>query len=290
VKKKILFFIVFVCVFCSVPLWFFLFSKPYFSCLNIQISSYSIPTTQITIEEKKYLVEIDLGSKSPLVLSKKNLQNLSKKEKIEKMVSRDFKGNKYTSNTYVLKKIELGNIILHDVIVHEINEDYSKNTSIVSNSSQETESIGRPPFEKFKILLDCKNNKFFISNDLKKIKKEGYEISNFIRVPCKKGRTGLILEVETDLGKKNLSIDTGFTISCLRSSAEIKNTGKKYTLPIFTTQKFIIKDKNYGALDLFLLDITPELNEMDGFLGMDFIKNHVMYFDFPAKVVYISKE
>jgi len=289
-KKKILFFIVFVCVFCSGFLWFFLFSKPYFYCLNTQFTASSVPTTKIKIDDKECLVEIDIGSKLPLILSKKTLANISKKEKKEKMEWRDFKGNKYTANTYVLHKVAIGNIFFNNVIANEINEDYSKNTSILSYSNREVQSIGRPLFEKFKILFDCKSNKLFISNDLKKLKKKGYDISTFIRVPCKWGRTGLILEVETDLGKKRLSIDTGFTISSLRSSSEIKNTGKKYTLPIFTTRKFVIGDKDFGVFDLFLLNITSELNELDGTLGMDFIKSHVMYIDFPAKIVYISKE
>jgi len=288
VKKNYFIFIFFILG--CLLLFFFFPKKSYFSCANIQYSSRSIPTTKIKIGDKEYLVEIDLGSKTPLILSKKNLSDLPKKEKKEKMEFRDFKGNKYVSNTYILQKMNIGNIILHDVIVREINEDYSRNTSIISDSNKEFQSIGRPPFEKFKILLDFKNDRLFISNDLNKLKKLGYDISSFIRTECKMGRTGLILEVKTDLGKKRLSIDTGSTITSLRSSSEIKKTGKKLTLPIFTTEKFMIGDKDYGALDLFLLDITPELNEMDGFLGMDFIKNHVIYVDFPAKVVYISKE
>lgn len=286
-KKKFLI-VFFVCIVCSVPLWFFLFSKPYFSCLNIQISPYSIPTTQIKIEEKEYLVKIDLGSKFPLVLTQESLLNLRNKEKKEKVKWKNFKGNSFSANSYLLSKVKLGDITLSNILVHENNLEFRKSACFAGNSEEYPQNIGRPPFEKFKILLDCKNNKLFISNDLKKLKKEGYEISNFIRVPCQRGRTGLILEVETDLGKKRLSIDTGFTITSLRSSSEIKNIGKKYNLPFFTTKKFVIGDKNYGALDLFLLDITPELNELDGILGMDFIKNHVMYIDFPAKIVYIK--
>lgn len=285
-KKKFLI-VFFVCIF-SVVLWFFIFSRYYFSCLNIQISPYSIPTTQIKIEEKEYSVKIDLGSKFPLVLTHESLLNLRNKEKKEKVKWKNFKGKSFSANSYLLSKVKLGDITLSNILVHENNLEFRKSACFAGNSEEYPQNIGRPLFEKFKILLDCKNNKLFISNDLKKLKKKDYDISTFIRVPCKWGRTGLILEVETDLGKKNLSIDTGFTVSSLRSSAEIKNIGKKYNLPIFTTKKFIIGDKDYGASDLFLLDITPELNELDGILGMDFIKNHVMYIDFPAKVVYIK--
>lgn len=46
---------------------------------------------------------------------------------------------------------------------------------------------------------------------------------------------------------------------------------------VFTTQKFFIGDKEFGAKDLFLYDIAPELKEIDGMLGMDFLEKHIVY-------------
>lgn len=257
--------------------------------MDIQLSSYSIPTTKIKIEDKNYLVKIDLGTKLSLVLTKKNLLELHKEKKGE-VEWKNFRGISYVANSYILPKINLGKLALCNVLAHESSFKCRKVTYLSGNPKEYPQTLGRPLFEKYKLLLDCKNNRLFISNDLKKLKKNGYDIKRFIKVPCKMGRTGLILEADTDLGKKSLTLDTGSTFSALRNSPQIKSTGNKLDLPLFSSQKFAIGGKDYKALDFLLLDITPELNELDGILGMDFIKKHVMYIDFPNRVVYIGKD
>ena len=66
----------------------------------------------------------------------------------------------------------------------------------------------------------------------------------------------------------------------------IKN--EKHGFPIYTTSMFEIGSKNFGSMNLYLFDITPELHEIDGVLGMDFVKNHVIYIDYKDKVLYIG--
>jgi hypothetical protein len=287
-KNKIIF-ISIIC-FCFVGLWLFFKHTSYFSVLNVQYTDCNMPTTKIIIEDKTYTVGIDLGSKKPLFLSRDNLHKLQKNELKEKFKWRDFKGNHYSSNDYSLPKVKLGNIILKKINVSEGSEECEKNTKIAGNPELFTQSIGRPIFEKFKILLDFKNNRIILSNDIKRLKKMGFDISSFLKVPCKMGRTGLILNVETDFGKKKLSIDTGATFTFIRNLKEFKNFQQKHELPFLRTEKFFIENLNFGFREIFLFDLTPELNEIDGFLGMDFLKNHVMYIDFPNKIVYLKKD
>ncbi len=286
--KKIL--IVFFICLIGFYLSFFLYPKPYFHCLDVEYSKSSMPITEITIQDKKYFATIDLGNKIPLSLSKKNLSNLRKKERKEKTEWRDFNGKKYFTNSYLLSEIKLKEMIIKNVIASEVNEECLKNTTIAGTPDLEEQYIGRPIFEKFKVLLDFKNDKIFISNDLKKLKNLGFDISTYVKVPCKKARSGLVLEVKTDLGNKKLSIDTGFTITALRNSPAIRAIEKKYGIPIYKNKKFQIQDKDFGPFDLFFIDITTELSEIDGFLGMDFLKHHTIYIDFPNKVAYISRE
>lgn len=288
-KIKLLIFLIF-CLFAFSLLCFFFYNKPYFCCLNIKYNRYSMPTTEIKIDDKKYLVTVDLGSKVPLFLTKKNLSHHLKKERKEKTEWRDFNGKKYFTNSYLLSEIKLKEMIIKNVIVSEVNEECLKNTTIAGTPDLEEQYIGRPIFEKFKVLLDFKNDKIFISNDLKKLKNLGFDISSYVKVPCKKARSGLVLEVKTDLGNKKLSIDTGFTITALRNSPAIPAIEKKYGIPIYKNKKFQIQDKDFGPFDLFFIDITTELSEIDGFLGMDFLKHHTIYIDFPNKVAYLSRE
>jgi hypothetical protein len=56
----------------------------------------------------------------------------------------------------------------------------------------------------------------------------------------------------------------------------------------FNTRKFSIGNNDFGSKNLFLYDIVPELQEIDGLLGMDFLKNHVVYIDYKSRTVYIQ--
>ncbi len=286
-KIKLLIFLIFCSL--SLSLWFLFHTKSYFSCLDIEYTLASIPSTKIIIENIEYLVKIDLGSNTFLFLNKESLSRHTKKERKQPVRWKDFKGKKYYSNSYILPKIKLGDLFVHNVVVGESNEEFARNITLLGTSKYKP-TIGRPIFEKFKILLDFKNNKIFISNDLNKLKDLGFDISSYVKVPCKKARSGLVMEVKTDLGKKRLSIDTGSSVTVLRNSEGIKNIDQKYKLPFLKNKKFQIQDKDFGPLDLLFIDITTELPEIDGFLGMDFLKHHTIYIDFPNNVAYISRE
>lgn len=282
----LLFFSVLVCL-CLL----FLQKKTYHTCLNLDFSSANLPITSVEIEEKKYYLEIDIGSKYALTLHGTSLSEIKNKKNLNKLSWKDFKGNSYSAYSYRLPKVTLKDIVVKDVIACTSNVNYENNTSLFGNPNtgiNDAQRIGRPFLSTFKLLLDFKNSRMFISNDIKKLKALGFDVSNFKKIPMKIGKTGAIIQIKTDFGIKKLSIDTGSTITSLRKNDQLKFTKSNHDVPILTSKKFVIEGKDFGNQDFYLLAITPELNEVDGFLGMDFLKNHVVYIDFPGKMVYIE--
>ena len=61
-----------------------------------------------------------------------------------------------------------------------------------------------------------------------------------------------------------------------------------YGFPIFTTSQFTINGTDFGSKDLYFINMTNELHDIDGVIGMDFIKKQVMYIDFSKEIIYIQ--
>jgi len=273
------------------------FPKKYHALIPVKLSIGGIPLIKIEIQNQKYLLEMDLGSKFQLTLSKDALNRLSKKES-SRLLSRDMHGNKYEALSYKIPLIKVADFSFADVIVREQSEDFILNTTYWMDMSRSddpfedrTGTIGRGLLEQRNLLLDFCNRVIFISNHLKRLKEAGYRLEEFKKCSFRFGRTGIILPIHTDFGKVRFSLDTGSTISFIRSSF-VQNRvteKKKHGLPFIATRTFEIADKDFGNMDLYLQSITPELTEIDGILGMDFLKNHVVYIDYKNKVLYFGE-
>lgn len=274
--------------------WYYFTPKYYYVRLPVTFSNANIPLMEMEIAGNTYSVEVDLGSKFPLALSKDLLGNLEKKP-TGTATWRDAKGNSYESPSYSISKINLGSFVLTNVAVKEEREDFINSTTVwrekTTPAYSKAGSIGRPLLEKTNLLLDFPHSAIIATNSTSHLKNDGFNIEGMLKVPFEMGRTGMILHIETDIGTVKFSIDTGSSATVIRSDL-LKNHDCKTDwrgLPFFTTSSFKIGGKEYGSLDLYPYELTPELNELDGFLGMDFLQNHVVYIDYPNKVVYFGK-
>ena len=100
----------------------------------------------------------------------------------------------------------------------------------------------------------------------------------------------MLVQVETDVGKLNLAVDTGATATLIKPSL-VKNLPlkkDKHGCSFCITSRFAFAERNFGQLDLYIYDLIPQFQEIDGFLGMDFLRNHVVYIDYKDKFIYIG--
>lgn len=276
--------------------FFIFFKKP---CIRLPISlgPESIPSTLVDIQGKKYPLEIDFGSKFQLTLTREILKGI---EKIPygNLQGRDAKGLVYESPAYIIPKIKIGDHVFEDVIVKEVNEAYVVNTTLYSENNVKSEIlknkygvIGRALLEKMNLLIDFPNLVLIEYDDISELRKNGYSEDDLIKIPFEIGRTGPIITVDTDFGKARLSFDTGSTGSLIRYSfaKEVEYKNDSHGLHYVISSRFVIENKNFGNVNLYLYDISPELNEIDGVLGMDFLVKHVLYIDYRNKFIYIGE-
>lgn len=273
--------------------WYF-FPVKYHDCLKVHFTKGGIPIVNIVIEDKVFPVDVSLASKIPLSLDKNILGALTKTKKNEIIEWRGPNGNCHNGEVYVIPNIKLGFLILDDVDAVESPEyeDILKGTQMVwVRRNEHLGSIGRPLLFKFNMLLDFPHARICFSNDLQKLKNERlFDESQFQKIPFEITRVGIVISIDTDIGIKKFALATGCSKTLLKQhlvSSE-KCTEGKNGRSVFNNKKTVIGKENFGALDMFLVNITTELSEVDGFLGMDFLKRNVVYIDFHNKALYLK--
>lgn len=105
---------------------------------------------------------------------------------------------------------------------------------------------------------------------------------------------GIILRADTEIGPMRLDINTGATVSLVRSSLfdQMPNLAKKLQkdwrgLSYFVTN-VLVDSTALGWQKMYPVDISEDIVWADGCLGADFLDKHIVYIDYPNKKVYIS--
>ncbi len=257
------------------------------------LSPSSTPLVITEISGKKYHLLLDLGAYDQLVLNQEILGQ-SEKEAYGETHWMDFKGNRYKSNKYLLPQIKIGGVRFVDVFVKEDSEAYRKSVTLWTDPDDDPirwGNIGRAFLRRMNcLLMDFPKLKMYFNQPLTDLQQEGYQIDNFVSLPVEITRNGIILEFETDIGPKKFILDTGSTITLVKAPL-IENracSSEDHGILYFTTSKFAIGGKDFGNMRLHQFESFSDSWDVDGVLGMDFLKNHVIIIDFRSKVVYID--
>ncbi len=264
--------------------------QPYYLVIPIEfLNSYQIPCTSIEIEANKYQVEIDLGAKTALSLHKDVLEKMKKKP-CGTSRRMDFQGKKYETPLYSISHVKAGHFSLKKVQTQEESQRFVNKAPIIKEKKENRYAgrIGRNFFAGKNIFLDCSHRVLIACKKLEALEKNGYDTKIMIPVPLKTTVNGIVIEIITDFGTKKFVLDTGTTVSAIRST-NLSQQRIKCGLPVVETAMFSIGGIDFGQRELYLLDINQDFNAMDGLLGMDFLKDHAIYLDFVKEIAYISK-
>src|SRR5579883_3091039 len=144
----------------------------YHEFVPVEFTSANIPYTDVELEGNIYSFEIDTGSNFPLSMEEGMLDLIRKKELLGMDEWRDIKGNEYETPTYLIPRINMGEITFLDVVTQQEHDDFSLNTTIWEWEDEDEDpdeikqgSIGLPLLEKQNLLLDFAHHVLFFSND-----------------------------------------------------------------------------------------------------------------------------
>lgn len=270
-------------------------------CIQIAVSfvpfSYK-PLIKVGIQGINYKIMLDTGSSHALDLHTRVLEQIQGKEFIQTGQYYDMHGTGYPVSKFQIPEITLHhNLRFNRIIAYEENIDFlTKGTnagrprSILGKIKNQLGlflidgRLGWPSFEQVICLFDFHNGSLFLAKNMEALQKEDiFTPEDFIKAPLELSRCGPILSVQTELGTKKFLLDTGSSHSVYRESD--LQSGDKISFTM------MLDSHNIGNWDFWPYPITSDhIGEIDGVLGIDFFKTHVVCFDFQEKHIYIHKD
>ncbi len=262
--------------------------------LPLTFDAYKVPIVKTKIGDKEIDLMIDLGAKNELYVSRE-LLDLVDKDYSHVETWRNIKGESFKRDVFVLPEISLGRKAFQKIMaVERCSGD--DNATILSGEKKDLDVepsqgiLGRAFLKKFNILLDFEYPRLLLlKNKFRNIK--GYNFKDFHKIPFEIGKEGMKIQVDTDVGQLLFVLDTGSTMTLVSdrvNSKDKKITNSQYGLLTFKTKKLVLEGLDYGELDLHRIQMAAALNDIDGILGMDFLKKHVMYIDFKSNALYLK--
>lgn len=258
------------------------------------------PRVDVNIEGQTYSLIIDTGICYPLTLDKKILEVIHEKESGETRTHGDFKDNIYISSTYKIPTVRIACLKFENVPVAEQDPAFVTNTILYGNPDRDMEemhknhlgTVGVGLLHAFNFCFDFHNSCIYPCSHIKELKKYGYPIDEFVRVPFDVYH-GIVINIDTDLGTKRFLVDTGTTHSLIRPSLldgqQFEEGPAGSGIKIYKSSKFVIGNKDFGSKRLAHFEITPFLEKIDGVLGMDFLRHHTVFIDFENNSIYFNE-
>lgn len=262
--------------------------------LPIGYSLTGVPTVNAKINKKTVKLEVDTGSKYPLLIKEIFVKTLDTSE-AGAVTTRDALGNKYPKKFYSVPDFELGSIKVSSVHVYPLSKE-EENNHIIWQDASLSESVpivgllGRPVLENWNILFDFPANKMVLFKGSSNFNKNGYSLHEFNKLKVDITPLGIVFNCHTDLGCLRLLLDTGFTTTCIKSDLLkgcVLSEDWRH-LSYFKSKLFQLGEKKYSSKKFYSFPFSAELTSFDGILGMDFLRDHIVYIDQKNSVIYIK--
>jgi hypothetical protein len=270
------------------------FVRASFVQVPVSFSFANTPLIDVSIDGKVHVLELDLGSKFFLTLDRESLASIDK-EPAGTVQWRDVKGNPHESPSYNIPEIAIDELQWKNIVARETTSASKAAALLWSDKKQvtwkqEVGKIGRPLLERTNICLNFPKQCIVFSDSLHTIQEEGIFPNVVTRVPFHLIRGTMVIEIGTDFGKFHFAIDSGATVSLVKTSVLENPMLKKDErgMHFVSTGSFILGGKNFGIFNLYPFQLGAGIQEIDGILGMDFLKNQVLYIDYPNKIFYIG--
>lgn len=248
-------------------LWYF-FSTGYYSVFPVTFSRYDYPCISVQLQNQTCILAIDVGSRFPLSLHQKTLDAIGNKQLQGTITVHNVQGEKHETPSYLIPHLQLGSLELKNILAHQYEEE-------------EYGTLGKCLGEELNLLLDFPHSRIIASNTFAALQKKQITDKNWIRVPFERGRYGIIFHVDTDFGMRKLGLNTTSTLNLLRSSLIPRAQPR-------VSSSFLLGGRHYGSVTFESIDLPPSLDTIDGFIGMDFLKEHAIYLDCTHKIAYFE--
>lgn len=254
-----------------------------------------IPCISVNINNSSVWMSLDLGSNKNMTLQRASIENLNLKS-AGIGHSMDVQGNLYKYNCFLLPQFQIGNTFFKNTTICEDLDMFHINTTFgYSKKKNRFEkrilgSLGCPLLEKTSLFFDFPEGKIIFCKNTKQLKKLMINPNEWISVSFSKYKNSLIVvPVDSDLGKLNLLLDTGSSSTFLKKEF-LEIAASKYndsSIPYTYSNIFRIGTHDFSKKKLLFIDM--QIEHVDGFLGMDFLKKIPFAIDYLNQKIYLKK-
>jgi hypothetical protein len=244
------------------------FSSSYYSSIAVTFGRYDYPFITTELQNQSSELAVDVGSRFPLALRRDTLDGILNKHPCGTITVHNIDGLKREAPSYLIPKLKVGDLTLKNVIAHEsLEESY--------------DALGQFLGGEFNLLVDFPHSRITACDTFSKLHKKKLAGKHWVRVPFEMHCSGIVLNVDTDSGTRRLAINTTCTFTHLRSS--LISSGQSSI-----SSSFCLGRQQFGNVVFRSIDLPEGLSEIDGFIGMDFLKKHAIYLDYTHKIAYIE--
>lgn len=267
--------------------------------VSVPIPEYSPlkhPCVNVEIEGRQFLFMLDLGFRGDLAIDSQVLDSLDSKTFVKESLMYGVRSKSYIYQSYRIPKATIGLMDFSPPIVKEENPEFLIDSSIGTDDDIEpSKHVGRLGWELFQnsnLLLDFPHSRIAFCDSLDTLTKHGYQDEVFIRAPLLLERGLVELEAHTSDGVLRCMLDTGATVSVLNN--DIEEEGKPLADFVWDPNNAIeypslkISGEEFGPIQFHPLPIRIPIR-IEAILGMDFLKNHIIFLDFGNQCAYFSK-
>lgn len=270
--------------------------KPYFIPVPIaKWSAIQAPCLDISIGNKTFSAELDLGFRGSLTFTKQWIESLSSKTFLRTKTIYGIRGKEYKTKLYQIPVLQIGKMTFLKPILEEEPETFAEDSTFVQEGQKKSpEEPGRLGWELFynvNLLIDAKNSLIAFCDSFETLANQGYEIKQFTRSPLFLERGLVEFNAETPEGALRFVLDTGATWNMLNFEAGDNQSIDDlmwHEDTIIEYSSLQINGTDFGPVSLHKLPIKIPI-QIDAILGMDFFKKHVVFLDFKKKYVYFFK-
>ncbi len=276
--------------YCAIPIGFLPYADTVYAIVEIQ--------------GQKYRLNLDLGLTFFCELKKQVLESLDK-ELVGNTRSVGIRGDHFVSSVYSLPQVKIGRARYFHVQVREQRDEFEKRTVLfpskkdggLMQEKKEYENaisgylgLGLFLYSTPVLFLDLQNSSVFMVKDLRRFHEVPYSPEKMAQVPLQVENGYLVIEVETDFGRRRFLLDTGATLNLLKPSFLIDGEEILSCLEkkIISSATFQVGGVDLGSEDFCLFPMSSDLGEIDGILGMSFFRKYAIFLDFQNHVAYIG--
>ena len=294
-KYQLLTFVSYVSILVGI-LWHFSTSDS-ISSIPVSWNAADMPLVPLVIEGERYYVLFNFGSSFDLTLNKEVLDSIADKQFAGSAWPTDLNGETKEVPSYAISKSLLGSLPLANIVAIQTDEiakhiiTYRKNSDNVRCEPKISGNIGRGVLQRTNWLLDFAHSTVIPCNSQKQLEERGYCLGTMNRVPFEILKHGEVAVMATTCtGPLKLQLMTGTSLSLIQKSLiqESDCQCDTYGLSKFHSKKFVLGEKDFGEQSFFPFNLPQGFAETDGFLGMDFLRAHIVYVDYSSKSLYIQ--